>query len=138
MHPRVEGRFPARRVDSDPHEHYPSLMARYKHLLFVCQNERPAESPKGCCARRGAPELLQKLKMLSFEAGLQGQVRITSSGCLDECSRGSVVVAYSDDGGGGLRESWYVGVTPEDAEELFESHIQAGQPLDRLLRPRGA
>ena len=105
-------------------------MARFRHILFVCTNERAPGDPRGSCAARGAKELLGRLKALTHEHGLQGKVRATAAGCLDMCAGGCAVAVFSEEGP--APQTWYVGVTPDDAEALFESHVLAGKRLERL------
>jgi (2Fe-2S) ferredoxin len=50
------------------------------------------------------------------------------SGCLDQCEHGPTVVVYPD----GV---WYGRVTPDDVEEIIDSHIVNGKPVERLLIP---
>lgn len=106
-------------------------MSRYQHLMFVCQKERPADNPKGCCAHKGSAELLGRLKMLMATHGLQGKVRFTDSGCLDHCANGVTVFVFSP--GAEHPETWYEGLTPADAEELFEQHVIQGKRLTRCV-----
>ncbi len=98
----------------------------YERHIFVCVNERPPAHPKGCCAAKGGRALRDRLKALVQAAGLKDRVRVNLSGCLDQCARGITVVVYPE----GV---WYGGVRPEDAEEIFESHIVNGRPVVRLL-----
>jgi (2Fe-2S) ferredoxin len=48
------------------------------------------------------------------------------SGCLDQCEHGPTVVVYPD-------AVWYGGVTPNDVDEIIESHIVNGKPVERLM-----
>jgi len=100
-------------------------MARFEHLVFVCVNEREADNPKGCCHAKGAAEVLDRLRELTHTHGLKGKVRVTSSGCLNLCKKGVAVVVFSAVAPAG--ESWYTGVTPEQAEALFRRHILEGE-----------
>jgi (2Fe-2S) ferredoxin len=63
------------------------------------------------------------------DAGLNKKVRVNKSGCLDQCAFGAVVVVYPEG-------TWYRGVTAADAQEVFEKHIVAGTPVERLLLKR--
>jgi (2Fe-2S) ferredoxin len=57
-------------------------------------------------------------------------VYITRSLCLGVCPPlGSTVVVYPE----GV---WYVGVTADDVAQIFEEHIVAGRPVERLIDPR--
>lgn len=106
----------------------PALMARFKHMVFVCTHERDNDDPKGSCARRGSNELLDRMKELTKEHKLKGQVRVTSSGCLDCCANGCAAAVFS--GEGEARETWYTHLTPADADRLFETHILGGKRLN--------
>jgi (2Fe-2S) ferredoxin len=100
-------------------------MPRYERHVFVCVNRREPSSPKGCCASKGAEEIRERLKAAAAAAGLKGRVRINAAGCLDQCARGVAMVVYPE----GV---WYVGVTLEDVDEIFRSHILEGKPVERL------
>jgi predicted metal-binding protein len=106
-------------------------MARFKHILFVCQNERDRDNPKGSCKHRGSAALLDRLKELASEHGQKGKVRITGSGCLDLCAKGCAVAAFS--GGAPAAETWYGNLGPEDADALFEAHILGGERLTKRV-----
>ncbi len=93
--------------------------------VFVCENERDPQSPKGCCAARGAREVRSRLKRLAHEADLRGKVRINSAGCLDQCEHGVTLVVYPE-------AVWYGHVRPEDVDEIFREHVLGGRPVERL------
>jgi len=109
------------------------METRYRHLLFVCQRTRPPGHPKGSCGACGSAALIDRLRSMVAERELHGEVRVAEAGCLDLCAQGSAVVAFSEDGNAS-GETWYVGVKPEDAEELFDSHVVRGERLARLVR----
>jgi (2Fe-2S) ferredoxin len=118
-------------------------MARFEHLLFVCTNSREAQSPgsagspgspKPSCAARGGEALLARLKELTREHRLQGKVRVTRSGCLDYCSKGCALVAFSADAP--AAQTWYTHVTAADAEALFNSHVLQGKCYTERLDSR--
>ena len=106
-------------------------MARFKHIFFVCTNSRDASDPRGDCQTRSGPELLSRLKALTAEHKLKGQVRVTRSGCLDYCAKGCALAVFSETLPAG--ETWYTHVTPADADALFESHVIRGERLERLV-----
>ena len=58
-------------------------------------------------------------------AGLKGKVRVNRAGCLDHCEHGPVVVVYPE-------AVWYHVPTVEDAEEILNSHLVGGKPVERL------
>jgi (2Fe-2S) ferredoxin len=100
-------------------------MPPFVRHLFVCENQRPAGHPKGCCADKGSVQLRQAFKAALGEAGLAGQVRANASGCLDACEFGASVVVYPE-------AVWYGGVTLGDVTEIVENHLKQGRPVDRL------
>ncbi len=109
-------------------------MPPYERHVFVCDNVRPADDPRGCCSAKGSRAIRARLRELVREAGLRGRVRINSSGCLDQCAHGVTVVVYPE-------AVWYGRVTLGDVEEIFRSHILEGRPVERLrlphMRPAG-
>jgi (2Fe-2S) ferredoxin len=66
------------------------------------------------------------LKAALKERKLNVAMRANASGCLDACEFGVTVVVYPD----GV---WYGGVTPDDVEEIIESHLIGDIPVARLL-----
>ena len=56
------------------------------------------------------------------------QVRANKCGCLDQCELGPTVVVYPE-------AVWYGHVQPEDVDEIIETHIVGGQPVERLVIP---
>lgn len=56
------------------------------------------------------------------------KIAITYSGCLGPCEKGPNVLVYPE---GVL----YSGVAPSDVEEIFNSHLEGGTPVARLLAP---
>jgi len=100
-------------------------MARYRHLAFVCTNERDPENPKGSCAHRGADEVVDKLKETVHSRGLKRDIRIVESGCLNCCNRGVTMVVHSEESDFG--ETWYTRISPGNVTELFESHFIENQ-----------
>ena len=93
--------------------------------MFVCENRRDPDHPKGCCASKGASEIRDRLKMLVFEAGLKGRVRVNSAGCLGNCALGVTVVVYPE-------AVWYGKIAMDDVDELFREHVLEGKPVERL------
>ena len=103
-------------------------MPHFKKHIFVCTNVRPPGNPKGSCAAKGSEELLSKLKAELRAHGLDKSVRANKSGCLDACEYGPTVVVYPD-------AVWYQNVQQGDLQEIVESHIIGGRPVERLLIP---
>jgi (2Fe-2S) ferredoxin len=54
-----------------------------------------------------------------------GKIRINKAGCLDRCEEGPVLVVYPE----GI---WYTYIDEEDIDEIVDSHLIAGKPVERL------
>ncbi|HQR36787.1 MAG TPA: (2Fe-2S) ferredoxin domain-containing protein [Blastocatellia bacterium] len=100
-------------------------MPQFERHVFVCTNQRPADSPRGCCDPEGKRAMQSLFKAALARRGLKGRVRANAAGCLDQCEHGPTVVVYPD----GV---WYGFVTAADVDEIVESHIIGGQPVERL------
>lgn len=101
-------------------------MKRFDKHIFVCENKRPADDPRGCCFDKGSTDIRAKFKQRIKELGLKGKVRANTSGCLDACEFGVSIVVYPE-------ETWYTQVTLNDVEEIIQSHILNNKPVERLL-----
>src|SRR5580698_3031789 len=100
-------------------------MAKFEHHIFVCGNQRPAGHPRGCCDPQGDAHLQKVFKQKLAALGVKGKVRANQSGCLDQCEHGPTVVVYPE-------AVWYGHVTDADVEEIVQSHIVEGKPVERL------
>lgn len=100
-------------------------MQPFEKHIFVCTNQRPAASPKGCCNDKGGSELRLAFVTGLAKRGLKRRVRANKSGCLDACELGPTVVIYP----GGM---WYLGVSLEDVEEIIETSIVGNGVVERL------
>ena len=103
-------------------------MARFRHHVFVCENRRPEDDPRGCCACKGSEAVRAALKAELKRRGLKGLVRANGAGCLDACPHGPSIVVYPE----GV---WYGHVRVEDVPEIVEQHLIRGKPVVRLLIP---
>jgi (2Fe-2S) ferredoxin len=100
-------------------------MPKFERHIFICGNVRPAGHPRGCCDPTSRAELQKKFKQKLAERGLKGRVRANQSGCLDQCEHGPNLVIYPE-------AVWYGGVTLADVDEIVDSHIVGGRPVERL------
>ena len=98
-----------------------------KHV-FICLNQRPPGNPKGSCTDRGGVDLMDEFGRVMAAREAWGKVKITQSGCLGPCELGPNVLVYPD-------AVMYVGVKPADVAEIFDEHLLAGRPVERLLAP---
>ena len=107
---------------------YITGMGKFEKHIFVCINQRAEGHPRGCCNPDGRGELQALFKQKLAERGLKHRVRANKSGCLDQCEHGPNVVIYPD-------AVWYGRVRLADVEEIIESHILGGKPVERLMLP---
>ena len=103
-------------------------MTPFEKHLFICCNQREAGHPRGCCDPNASEWLQKAFKKALAARGLTRRVRANRAGCLDQCEHGPTVVVYPD----GV---WYGRVSEADIDEIIESHIIAGKPVDRLRLP---
>jgi (2Fe-2S) ferredoxin len=103
-------------------------MPGYRRHIFVCENERSPDNPRGCCKARGGVEVRARFKSELAQQGLKGMVRANKAGCLDQCEHGVTVCVYPE-------QVWYGGVVPDDVPEIIEKHIVGGEYVTRLMIP---
>jgi (2Fe-2S) ferredoxin len=101
-------------------------MSYYRHHVFFCLNQR--SNAEACCAQHDAQVAFDHCKKRVKDAGLAGPggVRVNKAGCLDRCAGGPVAVVYPE----GV---WYTFVDRDDIDEIVESHLKQGRPVERLL-----
>jgi NADP-reducing hydrogenase subunit HndC len=89
-------------------------------IIIVCHGT-------GCLANH-SPKVADALRRTIKAAGLSAQVipEIKTTGCHGFCSRGPLVIFHPS----GL---FYQKVAPEDAEEIVQTTLVEGKPVERLL-----
>ena len=87
-----------------------------KHIL-VCQGT-------GCTSSK-SPQILENFKKIIEEKEIKN-VRVIKTGCFGLCAKGPIVIIRPED-------TFYAQVTPEDCEEIIQSHIVEGKVVERLL-----
>ena len=117
-----------RQIFSRPRILYIFSMPKFEKHIFICGNQRPPGAPRPCCDPGGQAELQKSFKEKLAARGLKGKVRANQSGCLDQCEHGPNLVVYPD-------AVWYGRVTLADVDEIIESHIIGGKPVERLAVP---
>ena len=93
-------------------------MAKYKMHVLVCGGT-------GCKASQSA-QIVENLKAVLAEKGMQDEVQVITTGCFGFCEKGPIVKIMPDN-------TFYVQVKPEDAEEIIQEHIIQGHKIERLL-----
>jgi (2Fe-2S) ferredoxin len=102
-------------------------LGRFEHHIFVCENVRPPDAPRGCCSAKGSPKVRERFKEEIEKRGLKGLVRANMAGCLDQCANGVTVVVYPE-------QIWYGKVTAADVPEILDA-LAAGRVVERLRIP---
>ena len=102
-------------------------MAYYQRHIFFCVNDRGPGSERPSCNMCGSAQSREYAKKRIKELGLAGagKVRVNQSGCLDRCEEGPVCVVYPEG-------TWYTYVDETDIDEIVESHLAGGTPVERL------
>ncbi|MFN8533610.1 MAG: (2Fe-2S) ferredoxin domain-containing protein [Dehalococcoidia bacterium] len=77
------------------------------------------------CGEIGGGELYERFQELLAEREL-GEVLLSPNACLAQHIAGPIVMVYPD----GV---WYGRVTLDDVDEIVDSHLVAGQPVERLI-----
>jgi (2Fe-2S) ferredoxin len=75
----------------------------------------------------GSAQIRDHAKKKIKDMGLsgEGKVRVNQAGCLDRCEQGPVCVVYPEG-------TWYTYVDESDVDEIIESHLVKGNPVERL------
>ena len=89
---------------------------REKHIL-VCHGT-------GCTSSK-SPEILENFRRILKEKNIDN-VRVIKTGCFGLCAKGPIVIIRPED-------TFYAMVTPEDCEEIIDTHIVKGERVERLL-----
>ena len=102
-------------------------MSYYQRHVFFCVNDRGPGSDRPSCNRCDAVEMRDYAKRRIKELGLNGEgnIRVNQAGCLDRCETGPVCVVYPEG-------TWYTYVDEEDVDEIIDSHLVNGEPVERL------
>ena len=93
-----------------------SADTREKHIL-VCHGT-------GCTSSK-SPQILENFNKIIKEKNIKN-VRVIKTGCFGLCAKGPIVIIRPED-------TFYAGVTPEDCEEIIQTHIIEGNKVERLL-----
>ena len=65
-----------------------------KHV-FICENERSNDHPRGCCSDFGKNQIRILFKEELNKRGISDKIRANKAGCLDFCEQGPTVVVLS-------------------------------------------
>jgi (2Fe-2S) ferredoxin len=97
----------------------------YKRHVFACFTKRPDGHPRGSCGELGGQPLWDRLSR-RLEAERLGELGFTPAGCHGFCRVGPLMVIYPE----GV---WYAPKTPEDIDEIVDTHLKGGELVERLV-----
>lgn len=92
------------------------------HIL-VCNSYRIAGGAQGACNRKNAPAMIQYFTEEAAERGLD--VAVSSTGCLNVCAQGPIVVVHP-------QNVWYGGVESKDAMDEILDAIENGEIAEKF------
>ena len=87
-----------------------------KHIL-VCRGT-------GCTSSK-SPKIIENFRKILKEKNIEN-VRVIQTGCFGLCAKGPIVIIRPED-------TFYAMVTPDDCEEIINTHIIEGKKVERLL-----
>jgi predicted metal-binding protein len=88
-------------------------------LVFVCQNLRDPDNPKGSCMRRGSKAVLDRMKAVREELGLKAECRVMGATCLGSCESGVTVLCVDSREGA----TYYGRMDPALGEALIRERV---------------
>lgn len=93
-------------------------MSKYTMHLLICGGT-------GCRASQ-SDALAERLTRELEKQGLENTVQVIMTGCFGFCEKGPIVKVMPDN-------TFYVEVSPDDAEDIVEEHVVKGRKVSRLL-----
>src|ERR1700712_3057000 len=102
------------------------MSSYYERHIFFCLNHR--DNGEASCAQHDAQSGFDhcKKRVKAEQLAGPGGVRVNKAGCLDRCAGGPVAVVYPEG-------TWYTFVDASDIDEIVESHLIGGKPVERLI-----
>lgn len=98
-------------------------MKKPTYHILVCNSYRIAGDAQGACNKKGATDLIQYITEESNDRGLD--VAVSSTGCLNVCAQGPVVVVHPNN-------FWYGGVTKEAVDEILDA-LENNEAAEKFL-----
>jgi len=78
------------------------------------------------CQSSDSTKIIENLQQEIEKAGLSDEVAVSVTGCFGFCEKGPIVHINPDN-------TFYIQVTPDDAQELVTEHLLNGRSVQRLL-----
>jgi len=93
------------------------------HIL-VCNSYRIAGSAQGACNKKNAPQMIQYFTEGAADRGLD--VAVTSTGCLNICAQGPIVVVHP-------QNVWYGGIESEDQMDELLDALENNEVVEKYV-----
>lgn len=99
-------------------------MKKPEYHILVCNSFRLAGDAQGACNKKGAAEFIQYLTEECADRGLD--VAVSSTGCLNVCAQGPIVVVHPNN-------FWYGGVENTDIIDEILDALEEGEACEKYL-----
>jgi (2Fe-2S) ferredoxin len=99
-------------------------MKKPTYHILVCNSFRVAGDAQGACNKKGATGLLQYITEEATDRGLD--VAVSTTGCLNVCSEGPVIVIHPNN-------LWYGKVETEAAIDEILDALEDGSACEKYL-----
>jgi (2Fe-2S) ferredoxin len=100
-------------------------MEKPKNHIFVCAGFRVSGTIQGSCSKRGSKEYLPFLEEEIEDRGMENVI-VSSTGCLNMCENGPVMIVYPEN-------DWYGKVNSEDAVSSILDAVAEGKKAEEYL-----
>ena len=108
------------------YEQYQSLLDLRKEEKDVSEKYHISVCGGTGCTSSNSLEIVEELKKYAEIYHVADKVEISITGCFGFCERGPIVKIFPD-------HTFYVKVTPQDAEKIIKQHIVEGKVVEELL-----
>ncbi|ACF13491.1 ferredoxin, 2Fe-2S [Chloroherpeton thalassium ATCC 35110] len=100
-------------------------MQKPKHHLLICASFRAGGTPQGICYKKESLQLMQYLEDELSDRGMT-DVMISTTGCLNVCERGPIIVVYPEG-------YWYGQIENEEMIDEILDALEEGQAKEEYL-----
>lgn len=100
-------------------------MQKPKHHMLICASFRSGGAPQGVCYKKESLQLMQYLEEELSDRGMT-DVMISTTGCLNICDRGPIIVVYPEG-------YWYGQITQEEQIDDILDALEEGEAKEEYL-----